>query len=47
MRGENWEETRNWENRDFWRFLCNSGPISLEMTYELKMMMMEEVKDPS
>ena len=35
MRGENWEEiqeNRNWENRDGWRFLCNSQPIFLEMT---------------
>ena len=33
MRGKNWEETqdnRKWENRDSWRFLCNSQPISLE-----------------
>jgi len=23
---------RKWENRDSWRFLCNSQPISLETT---------------
>ena len=33
MREENWEEIQEnskWENRDGWRYLCNSLPISLE-----------------
>ena len=33
MRGgllEEIQEYSNWENRDGWRFLCNSRPISLE-----------------
>ena len=37
MRGENWEEIqedRKWENRDSWRFLCNSQPIPLETSKE-------------
>ena len=35
LRGKKWDkiqENRKWENRDGWRFLCNSRPISLEMT---------------
>ena len=35
MREEYWEEiqgNRKWENRDGWRFLCNSQPTSLETT---------------
>jgi hypothetical protein len=26
------EENRMWENRDGWKFLCNSRPVSLETT---------------
>ena len=39
MRGGNWEEiqeSRMWEKRDGWRFLCKSRhcrPIPLETTY--------------
>ena len=33
IRVENWkeiQEDRYWENRDGWKFLCNSLPISME-----------------
>ena len=33
LRGGNWEEiqeNKKWENRDGWRFLCDSQPIPLK-----------------
>jgi hypothetical protein len=35
-RGKKWmqvKQDREWEDRDRWRFLCNSRPKKLETTY--------------